>query len=414
MDIPRPERKRQKRLRQTAIAAVGVLVLAAVTVGLTRLEPAAPSVDNDTVWWGTVTEGEMLVEVRGSGTLVPPRRWIGSQSDGHVDRIVVLPGAMVEADTVLVEMSNPDLMQLADTARFDVESAKATLAEMELSLRNKQLDQQAAVASARSEYERQRLTAEAERQAGDAIPRINLQRSDLLAEQLKVRLDIEKERLDQFSKSMDAQLAVPRTRVAQAQGALDRREEQIDALAVRAGVAGVVQEVLVDEGQRVALGANIARVARPDELLAELKVSETQAKDVVIGQRVRVDTRNGVVEGKVMRVDPVVQGGTVQVDVELTGQLPRGARPDQSVDGTIEIQRLTHVKYTGRPTYTQPNTTVGLYKKVEGGRYAIRVPVEVGVTSVNSVEIIRGLEVGEEVILSDTSAWDDEDRIRLK
>jgi HlyD family secretion protein len=414
MDIPRPERKRQKRIRQTAIAAAGVVLLAGVTVGLTRLEPAAPSVARASVWVDTVREGEMLREVRGSGTLVPRAiRWIGSQSDGHIDRVVVRPGAVVEADSVLVEMSNPDLMQMTEEARFAVESAKAALAELELTLRNKQLDQRAAVAAARAEYEGQRLQAEGEKQAGNAVPQLRYQRSELLAEQLKVKLGIEQERLDQFSASMEAQLGVPRTRVAQAKVTYDRRLEQVEALHVRAGTPGVVQEVLVEEGQRVALGANIARVARPDDLQAELRVPETQARDVLIGQLVRVDTRNGVAEGRVSRIDPAVSGGTVVVDVELIGALPRGARPDQSVDGTIEIERLPHVTYTGRPAYGQPNTTVGLFKLVEDGRYAIQVPVELGRTSVNSVEIIQGLTPGDEVILSDTSAWDDADRIRL-
>lgn len=414
MDIPRPERKRQKRLRQTLIAAGGVLVLAAVTVGLTQLEPAAPSVARASVWVDTVREGEMLREVRGSGTLVPRAiRWIGAQSDGHVDQVIVRPGAVVDADTVLVEMSNPDLMQLTEEARFAVELAKAELAELELTLRNKQLDQRAAVAAARAEYEGQRLQAEGEKQAGNAVPVLRYQRSELLAEQLKVKLGIEGERLDQFSASMEAQLAVPRTKVAQTQRTYQRRLEQVDSLHVRAGTAGVVQSVLVEEGQRVALGANIARVARPDDLQAELRVPETQARDVLLGQLVRVDTRNGIVEGKVSRIDPAVSGGTVQVDVELTGPLPRGARPDLSVDGTIEIERLPLVTYTGRPAYGQPNTTVGLFKLVDGGGYAVRVPVELGRTSVNAVEIIQGLTPGDQVILSDTSAWDDSDRIRL-
>lgn len=414
MDIPRPERKRQKRLRQTFLAAGGVLVLAAVTVGLTQLEPAAPSVARASVWVDTVREGEMVREVRGSGTLAPRAiRWIGAQADGRVDRVIVRPGAQVEPDTVLVEMSNPDLMQITEEARYAVESAKAELAELELQLRNKQLDQRAAVAAARAEYEGQRLQAEGEKAAGNAVPLLRYQRSELLAEQLRVKLEIEQERLDQFSASMEAQLAVPRTKVAQAIHTYERRLEQLESLMVRAGTSGVVQAVLVEEGQRVALGANIARVARPDDLQAELRVPETQARDVLLGQLVRVDTRNGIVEGKVSRIDPAVSGGTVQVDVELVGPLPRGARPDLSVDGTIEIERLPQVTYTGRPAYGQPNSTVGLFKLVDGGAYAVRVPVELGRTSVNSVEIVQGLNPGDQVILSDTSAWDDSERIRL-
>jgi HlyD family secretion protein len=414
MDIPRPELKRKKRIRQTGFAAVGVLVIAGATVGLSQLEPAVPSVVRDSVWTGTVREGEMLREVRGPGTLVPRQvRWIGAQTEGRVDRVVVRPGAVVEADTVLVEMSNQDLMQETEEARYAFEAAAAELTELKLQLENKQLDQRAALAGATAEYEGARLQSEYENEAGSVVPKIKRERSALLAEQLKVRRDIEQERLDQFAASMDAQIAVRRAKVEQMRNAYERKRERVDSLMVRAGVAGVVQEMLVEEGQRLALGTNIARVAPPDDLMAELRVPETQARDVLVGQLVRVDTRNGIVEGKVIRIDPAVQSGTVQVDVDLVGKLPRGARPDLSVDGTIEIERLPHVLFTERPAYGQPNTTVGLYKLVEGGRYAVRVPVELGRTSVNAVEIVKGLSPGDEVILSDTSAWDDNDRIRL-
>jgi HlyD family secretion protein len=414
MDIPRPENKRKKRLRQMGFAAAGVLVITAATAGLMRLEPAAPTVAIASIWPDTVREGEMLREVRGPGTLVPSAiRWIGAQAEGRVDRVIVRPGAVVEADTVLVEMSNPELVQQTEEARYAVEAAEAELAELRLTLENKQLDQRAAVAAARAQYEGDRLQAEAEKEAGDVVPQLRYQRSELLAEQRKVLLAIEQERLDQFADSMEAQLAVRKARVMQVRNAYERMRERVESLAVRAGAAGVVQEMLVEEGQRLAVGANIARVARPDELQAELRVPETQARDVLLGQLVRVDTRNGIVEGKVSRIDPAVQNGTVQVDVELTGALPRGARPDQSVDGTIEIERLPHVVYMGRPAYGQPNTTVGIYKIVENRRYAVRVPVELGRTSVSSVEILKGLVPGDEVILSDTSAWEDEDRIRL-
>jgi HlyD family secretion protein len=414
MDIPRPDLKRQKNTRRIALASGAGLAIVALTVALSRLEPAAPSVSRASVWIDTVKQGEMLREVRGPGTLAPRSiRWIGAQADGRVDQVIVRPGAVVDADIILVEMSNPDLMQMTEEARFAVESAQAELAELELQLTNKELDQKAAVASAEAEYEAQRLQAEGEKQAGNAVPLLRYQRSELLAKQLKVKLDIERERLEQFSKSMQAQLAVPRTKVAQTKHTYERRLEQVESLHVRAGAAGVVQEMLVEEGQRIALGANIARVARPDDLQAELRVPETQARDVQLGQLVHVDTRNGIVDGKVIRIDPAVQSGTVQVDVEITGELPRGARPDLSVDGTIEIERLPSVVYTGRPAYGQPNSTVTLFKLIEEGRYAVRAPVELGRTSVNSVEIVKGLAPGDQVILSDTSAWDDNDRIRL-
>jgi HlyD family secretion protein len=416
MDIPRPDRKQQKRIRQIAVGTVVAIVLVAVTIVLSRLEPAAPSVDGDTVYTALVQEGEMLRQVRGPGTLVPREiRWIAAQTDGRVDRILVRPGAVVEPDTVLVEMSNPDLMQQTEEARFALEAAKAEYTDTELDLKSQQLDQRAALGVARTEYEGQRLQVEAEKELAEdgIVSAIDYRRSELLAEQLKLRLEIEEERLAQFSASIEAQIVLQQARLDQVKNAYERRLEQVESLQVRAGIAGVLQQVQVEEGQRVALGANIARVARPDDLQAELQIPETQARDVQIGQLVNVDTRNGIVEGRVTRIDPAVQSGTVQVDVELVGDLPNGARPDLSVDGTIEIERLANVVFTGRPAYGQPNTTISLFKLVEDGRYAVRVPVQLGRTSVNAVEIVQGLTPGDEVILSDTSAWDDNDRIRL-
>jgi HlyD family secretion protein len=401
-------------MRQAGFAAVGLLVVGVATLGLMRLEPAAPTVTRASVWIDSVRQGEMLREVRGPGTLVPRViRWIGAQTEGRVERVVVRPGATVEADTVLVEMTNPEAMQEAEEARYAVVQAEAELAELKLTLENKQLDQKAAVAGAQAEYEGARLQALAEKDAGNVVPLIKYQRSELLAQQLKVKLDIEQERLDQFASSVEAQLAVGKAKAEQSRNAYERKRVRVDNLSVRAGIAGVVQEVMVEEGQRVVIGANIARVAPPNDLRAELRVPETQARDVMPDQLVHVDTRNGIVEGHVVRIDPAVQSGTVQVDVDFSGELPRGARPDLSVDGTIEIERLPSVVYTGRPAYGQPNSTVSLFKLVEDGRYAVRVPVELGRTSVNAVEILKGLSPGDQVILSDTSAWDDRERIRL-
>ena len=416
MDIPRPEAKRQKRIRQATYGGIAAAVVVAITIFLAQLEPAAPSVDGDTLWRDNVREGEMLRQVRGPGVLVPrENRWIAAQTDGRVERIVIRPGVAVEPDTVLVEMSNPDLMQQTEESRLALEAAKAEFTDTELRLKNQELDQRAALGAARAEYESARLQAEAEKDLADEgiVSAIDARRSELQAEQLKLRLEIEEERLAQFSRTFDAQLSLQRARLEQSRNTYDRRLEQVASLQVRAGIGGVLQQVEVEEGQRVGLGVNIARVARPDELMAELQVPETQARDVQVGQRVDVDTRNGVVEGRVMRIDPAVQAGTVQVDVELVGQLPQGARLDQSVDGTIEIERLEHVVFVGRPAYGQPNSTISLFKVVDGGAYAVRVPVEIGATSVNAVEIRKGLVPGDEVILSDTSAWEDNDRIRL-
>lgn len=416
MDIPRPENKRKKRIRQFSIGGGVVALLILATVGLARLEPAAPTVPRASVWVDTVREGEMLRQVRGPGTLVPREiRWVASQTDGRIERIVVRPGAVVEPDTVIIEMSNADLMQRAEEARFALEAAEADYTEAELRLRGQQLDQRAALAVANAEYEGARLQAEAEKQLADEniIPAIQFRRSELLAEQLKIRLEIEHDRLDQFSASMQAQLASQGARLEQVRNAYVRQQELVESMNVRAGIGGVLQQVPVEVGQRVSLGTNLARVARPDELMAELRIAETQARDVMIDQRVDVDTRNGIVEGRVVRIDPAVQAGTVQVDVELIGELPRGARPDLSVDGTIEIERLPQVVFTGRPAYGQPNSTVTLFKLTPDGGAAVRVPVELGRSSVNAIEIVQGLAPGDQVILSDTSAWDDHDRIRL-
>ena len=414
MDIPRPENKRRKRTRQIAIGAGAVLLVLIVSVVVARLEPAAPSVARASVWIDNVRQGEMLRQVRGPGTLVPREiRWIAAQTTGRVERVVVKPGAVVTADTVLVEMTNPDLLRETDEAKFALDAALAEFAEMKLTLKSQQLDQRAALASARTEYESARLEAEANRAAGDVIPALQTQRSELLAAERKERFEIETDRVAQFTDTMKAQITAREAKLAGVRNNYERKQQQVDWLKVRAGVAGVLQQMLAEDGQTLSLGQNIARVARPDDLRAEINIPETQARDVQIGQIVSVDTRNGIVPGHVVRIDPAVQQGTVQVDVDFTGPLPPGARPDLSVDGTIEIERLPQVLFTGRPAYGQPNSTVGLFKLVEDGRYAVRVPVEIGRTSVNAVEIVKGLTAGDQVILSDTSAWDDNDRIRL-
>ena len=413
MDIPRPENKKRKRIRQIAIGSGTAVVLAILTIALSRLEPAAPSVDADTLYTGEVAQGELLIQTRGPGTLVPRvRLWIAAQSAGRVEQLLVRPGAVVEADTILMELSNPDLMRQAEEARYGLEIAKATFAEFELGLRSKELDQKAAVAQSRAQYESARLQAEAER-ASTVIAELQVRKSELTAESLKAAYDIQVERLNALGATVEAQIAAQRAKLGQDQNKYERMREQVEALHVRASLAGVVQTVLVEEGAQVQPGANVARVARPDVLMAELKVPETQAKDVLNDQLVAVDTRNGIVAGKVIRIDPAASEGTVQVDVELTGKLPGGARPEQSVDGTIEIKRLPNVLKMGRPTYVQQNSTITLFKLVEDGEYAVRVPVRIGATSVNEVEVMEGLMPGDRVILSDTSAWDDVDRIRL-
>lgn len=416
IDIPRPEFRQQKLRRQLAYGGGALAIVGAAAFYVSGLEPAAPTVPRASVWIESVQEGEMLRQVRGPGRLVPREiRWIPAEASGRVERIVIRPGAAVEEDTVLVELSSSELIEQTEEARLALVGAEANLADTELRLRGQELDQRAAVGVARAEYEGARLQTEAERELAEdgIVPAIQFRRSELAAEQLQIRLEIEQERLNQLSASMEAQLAAERARAEQAKNTYDRRLQQIEWLQVRAGFAGVLQSIEVETGQRVEQGSNVARVARPDELQAELRIPETQARDVRLGQHVDVDTRNGIVKGVVSRIDPAVQEGTVQVDVELHGELPLGARPDLSVDGTIEIERIEHALFTGRPAYGQADSTIKLFKLVEDGAFAVGIPVKIGRTSVNAVEILEGLALGDEVILSDTSSWDDYERIRL-
>jgi HlyD family secretion protein len=417
MDIARTDFKKtqqQKRLYQGVAAAVAVV---AITAGLASLDPAAPSVERGAVWVDTVKRGEMLREVRGPGTLVPREvRWIPAQTDGRLERILVKPGAPVKPDTVIMELSNPDVLRAFEDSRSAANAAEADHAALRASLESQELDQRAGLAAARADYESARLQAEAEADLlkDNIVSQIQYKRSQLAADQLKVRMDIEQERVTKFGANIEAQLRASAARVEQARSTLKLRRQQFEGLRVRAGLAGVLQQLPLQEGQQVAQGQNIARVARPEELIAELRVAETQAKDISLGQSVKVDTRNGIVDGRVMRIDPAVQNGTVQVDVELTGALPPGARPDLSVDGTIEIERLANVLFVGRPAYGQPESTVSLFKLGPDGGEADRVPVQLGKSSVNVIEIRGGLAEGDQVVLSDTSQWDDYDRIELQ
>jgi HlyD family secretion protein len=417
MDIARPELKRKKRNKTIAATAAVVTVTASLLIALLRLEPAAPAVDRATVWLDTVQRGEMVRRVRGPGVLAPSEiRWIAATTEARVDRVVVQPGAAVEADTVLVEMSNPALEQQVLEARSEVIAAEADFAALRVQLQGQVLDQRSTLAEIRAESESARLQVEAEAQLleKNILPRIQYQRSVLTANQLEERLAIEQERIAQFQDSVDAQLRAARARIDQLETMAAHRERQLDALNVVAGISGVLQELTVEAGQRLAPGDNIARVAQPDSLLAELRIPETQAKDVQLGQAVEVDTRNGVIPGRVMRIDPRVASGTVQVDVELIGELPAGARPDLSIDGTIQIERLDDVLYVGRPAFGTPESTVRLFRVDPTDGSAVRVPVQLGRSSVNVIEIRQGLAEGDEIILSDTAAWDDHDRIRLQ
>jgi len=416
MDIHRPELKRQKRRRQWLYGGLIAAAVLLTGIGVSRLEPAVPKVPRSSVWVDQVRHGEFIREVRGPGTLVPKEiRWIPAASAGRVERLLVKPGARVEAETVLVELSNPELMQQEEEARWAADAAAAEFRSLEAELDRQLLDARAGLAAVHADYESARLQAEAEEELAQKgiVSKLQFRQDELRAEQLKIRLPLEEQRIARLESSIEAQLAAQRAAVEQAKRLHARRSQQVTDLQIKAGIAGVLQQVSVEEGQQVELGANVARVARPDELIAELRIAETQARDIQLDQPVSVDTRNGVVPGYVIRIDPAVINGTVQVDVELTGELPPGARPDLSVDGTIELERLQDVTYVGRPAYGQPDSTVSLLRLDSDGQ-ARRVQVGLGRASVNLIEIRTGLNPGDQVILSDTSAWDEYDRIRLE
>ncbi len=415
MDIARPELKQRKRRRQVFIGGAILVFVVAGAAGLMALGPAMPSVERSSVLVDTVKRGELLREVRGPGTLVPKEiRWIAAETPARVERVLVKPGAQVEPETVILELSNPEVDDQLLAATAALTAAQSDLAAKRTDLKSRLLDQQAAQAQARTDYETARMQAESEKSVAEKgiIPAVQYRKSLVVLEQLKYRVEIERQRVAEFERNISAQLAAEQARLDQLANTRDLRQRQADGLKVRAGIAGVLQRVPVEEGQQVAAGNNLARVARPGDLMAELRIAETQAKDIVIGQPARIDTRNGIVDGKVLRVDPAVQNGTVQVDVELQGALPPGARPDLSVDGTIEIERLADVLYVGRPAFGQPESEVRLFK-VDADNVAARVPVQLGRSSVNLIEVRAGLQVGDRVILSDTSAWDQSDRIRL-
>ncbi|MBD8528071.1 efflux RND transporter periplasmic adaptor subunit [Pseudomarimonas arenosa] len=417
MDIQRSDIKQRKILRQRALyALVGVAVLLAGYF-LFNLEPAAPTVERASLWMDTVKRGEMLREVRGPGTLVPKEiRWIAAETLARVERIVIRPGATVQADSIILELSNPEVVDLALAAEAELKAAEADYQARQASLASQALDQRAQQASVEADYESARLQAEAEKElaAKGIIPSIQYRRSQLASDQLKLRTEIEAERSRGLKQLVDAQLAADRARLEQLRNAATLRRRQADNLQLRAGVAGVLQQVPVQEGQQVTPGTNLARVAKPGELMAEVRIPETQIKDVAIGQPVKVDTRNGIVEGRVSRIDPAVLNGSVLVDVELIGELPAGARPDLSVDASIEIERLPDVLYVGRPAYGQAEGSVRLFRLDAEGDRALRVPVQLGRTSVNLIEIRNGLAEGDTVVLSDTSAWDEFDRLRIR
>ncbi|MGB7217788.1 MAG: efflux RND transporter periplasmic adaptor subunit [Vicinamibacterales bacterium] len=416
MDIARPSNARQKKIRRVIYGTVAVTVVGLITLGLSRLQPAAPSVERATVWIDTVKRGPMVRQVHGLGTLVPEDiRWIPATTQGRVERIVIRPGTAVKADTVILELTNPALDQELEDAQLRLKSADASLASLRVQLENEYLQQQVATANVEADFKRATMQVEADEQlaAKSLLPAQTLKLSKLTADQLAARYEISKKQLAGQAGSMEARLSVQQSSVDQARALMMLKQRQVAELRVRAGVSGILQVVPVEEGQQVGPGTNLARVADPSHLKAEIKIAETQAKDVQIGQVASIDTRSGIVPGKVVRIDPSVQNGTRTVDVSLSGALPKGAVPDLSVDGTIELQRLADVLFVGRPAFGQEQATVQLFK-VQASGEATRVQVKLGVSSVNNVEVVSGLNVGDQVVLSDMSAWDAFDRVRLQ
>ncbi len=417
MDISRGDTViKQKRMRRITYGAAVVLLVPAITYGLSRLKPAAPTVEKGTLWFGTVKRGEMLRQVRGLGTLVPEEiRWIPATTQGRVEKRLVLPGTKVAADTILLELSNPDLEQSVQDAELSLKAAEADFANLKAQLDTDLVNQKASAATVSSDYHQARLQYEVDEELfkGGLQSELNLKKSKVRAEELATRDGLEKERLAIREQSVKARLASQQAAVDQRRSIYELRKKQLDALRVRAGVEGVLQQLAVEVGQQVAPGTNLVRVANPSRLKAEIRIAETQAKDLAIGQKAEVDTRNGVIPGHVSRIDPAAVNGTRLVDVALDGALPAGAVPDLSVDGTIEIERLPDVLYVGRPVNGQPNSTVGLFKVDANGVDAQRVQVKLGRSSVNTIEIVEGLRLGDTVILSDMSAQDGQDRIRL-
>ncbi len=417
MDIARPDVSRAKRRKRILYASLAAGVLLLVTVGISRLKPAAPSVDRNLVWVDTVKRGPMVRQVRGIGSLVPENiRVVTSRSAGRVDRIILRAGAPVTPESVIVELINPDVLQAAEAAASQLQAAEAEFTNLKIRLQSDLLSMESELARAKSDFETSKLQAEVTEELfkDGLVSGLERRRAQVAAEDAATRHEIEQKRYAFTRESLQLQLAVKQAEVDRQRAQTQLRREECDALKVRAGLTGVLQTMALEVGQQIANGGVLARVADPTSLKAEVRIAETQAKDILPGQLALIDTRNGVVAGRVSRIDPAVQNGTVTVDVALTGELPKGARPDLSVDGTIELERLPDVIYVGRPAFGQERSTVGVFKLVADDDTAHRTPVKFGRASVNTIEVLDGLQPGDRVILSDMSTYDSNDRVRLK
>jgi HlyD family secretion protein len=417
MDIQRPSNARAKKIKRIIYATAAVVVIAGITLGLSRLKPAAPSVDASTIWPDTVKRGPMVREVHGLGTLVPEDiHWIPAVTAAKVDRIVIRPGHVVHPDTIILEMSDPDVERNVLDAEYALKAAEANFANLKVQVDSDLMSQKSTEASVRSDYEQTKLQHAVDQKLfKEGIgAQVTAELSGVREQQLEVRLKLEGDRTKIAEEQAQSRLQAQEAQVEQQRVLYKLRRNQAEALHVRAGINGVLELVPVEEGQNVAVGTNVARVADPQKLKAEIKIAETQAKDIRELQKAIVDTRNGIVHGHVSRIDPSVVNGTVTVDVSFDEPLPDGARADLSVDGTIELEKLQDVLYVGRPVHGQPESTISLFKITPDGSEANRVNVKLGRSSVTTIEVLSGLQVGDKVILSDMSQWDNVDRIRLR
>jgi HlyD family secretion protein len=416
VDIARPSQARKKKIRRALYITGAVIVVGGISLGVSKLKPAAPTVDRAVVWIDAVKRGSMLRAVRGSGTLVPEDiRWIPARSQGRVERIVLRPGAQVTAESIILELSNPELTQSVQEAELGYKSAQAALANRKAELQSALLSQESATSNIESQYKQAALDLEANEKLfkEGLISELTVKQKRGFAEDLKNRLATEQRRLAITREGINSQLAPQEADVNQKKATWELRRKQLDELNVRAGMSGTLTALPVERGQQVGPGTNLARVANPSNLKAELRIAETQTKDIRIGQYAEVDTRNGKVKGHVSRMDPSSVGGTVGVDVIMDGPLPPGARPDLSVDGEIQLEKLDNIIYVGRPAFGQENSTVTIFKVSPTGE-AYATKVKLGRASVSTIEVLEGLQPGDQVILSDMSQFDAFDRVQLK
>ena len=416
MDIVRPEVKRKKRIRRIIYIAIILILLPLVTYGLSRLKPAPPTVDGSVIWTDTVKRGDMLRQVQGLGTLVPETtRIIPAITEGRVEQRLMLAGTKVKADTVILVLSNPQLEQQYMSAKYQRISAEAQYNSLKATLENQLMAFRSTAAGIRSAYHVAQMQSDADENMykQNVGPKINYDKSLVAATELKAQNDLAQKQVDTFAASMQEQMAVQQATIDQDKAQEQLYAHQVDQLKVRPGIDGVLQELPVEVGQEVTPGTELAKVAQPSQLKAQLQIAETQARDIQLNQTASVDTHNGVIPGHVIRIDPAVVNGTRTVDVHLDGPLPEGAVPNLSVEGTVLIEKLTNVLYVGRPVHGEQNSTIGLFKEVEGGKEAVRANVEIGKTSVSTVQILKGLNIGDTVILSDMSPYDAFERIRI-